>query len=134
MSIINVLKMTDLDLANRRVLIREDLNVPIQNGQIMETTRIEKCLPTLRAALAAKARVLVLSHLGRPKEGQYDPQASLAPVAKALSTALGQPVPLVSRWLDGVDIQPGQIALAENVRFLSGEDKNDSELAQRMAR
>ncbi len=134
MSIINVLKMADLDLANKRVFIREDLNVPMQNGLISESTRIEKSIPTLKAALQARARVLVLSHLGRPKEGQYDPQASLAPVAKALSEALGQPVPLVKDWIDGVDIQPGQIALAENVRFLVGEEDNDPELAQRIAK
>lgn len=133
MSIINVLKMTELSLANQRVIIREDLNVPMQNGQITETTRIEKSIPTLKAALQAKARVLVLSHLGRPKEGQFDSQASLAPVAKALSAALGQSVPLISNWLGGVTIEPGQIALAENVRFLKGEDRNDSELAQQMA-
>ncbi len=133
MSIINVLKMVDLELANKRVLIREDLNVPMKNGQITDHTRIEKALPTLKAALKANARVLVLSHLGRPKEGQYDPEASLAPVAAALSAALGQPVSLISQWLDGVDIKPGQIALAENVRFLVGEEKNDSALARRMA-
>lgn len=129
----NVLKMTDLNLANQRVIIREDLNVPMQNGQITEATRITKCLPTLKAALKAKARVLVLSHLGRPKEGQFDPQSSLAPVAQALEKALGQPVPLISDWLNGVNIEPGQIALAENVRFLAGEEDNNSELAQRMA-
>jgi phosphoglycerate kinase len=133
MSIINVLKMQDMDLAGKRVLIREDLNVPIQNGLIMESTRIEKAVPTLKAALQARARVLVLSHLGRPKEGEFDPKSSLAPVAKALSEALGQPVPLISQWLDGVEIQPGQIALAENVRFLRGEDINDPVLAKRMA-
>jgi phosphoglycerate kinase len=133
MSIINVLKMVDLELANKRVLIREDLNVPMQNGQITDHTRIEKALPTLKAAVKAGARVLVLSHLGRPKEGQYDPEASLAPVAAALSAALGQPVPLITDWLDGVDIKSGQIALAENVRFLVGEEKNDSALARRMA-
>lgn len=125
--------MNDLDLANKRVLIREDLNVPIQNGQIMESTRIEKALPTLKAALKAQARVLVLSHLGRPREGEFDHQASLAPVAKALSAALGQPVPLLDRWLEGFDIEPGQIALAENVRFLAGEETNDPALAKRMA-
>ena len=133
MSIINVLKMVDLELANKRVLIREDLNVPMKNGQITDHTRIEKALPTLKAALKANARVLVLSHLGRPKEGQYDPDASLAPVAAALSAALAQPVPLIPHWLDGVDINAGQIALAENVRFLVGEEENDSALARRMA-
>lgn len=134
MDTINVLKMTDLELTNRRVLIRVDLNVPMQDGQITETTRIEKCIPTLKAALKGKARVLVLSHWGRPKEGEYDPAASLAPVAKALSVALGQPVPLITHWLDGVDIEPGQIALAENVRFLVGEESNDQKLAQQMAK
>ncbi len=133
MSIVNVLKMNDLDLANKRVLIREDLNVPIQNGQIMERTRIEKALPTIKAAISAKARVLILSHLGRPTEGQFDPKASLAPVALALSEALGQPVPLLDHWLDKFDIEPGQIALAENVRFLKGEEANDPSLAKRMA-
>ena len=130
---INVLKMTDLDLANKRVIIREDLNVPMQNGQITEMTRIAKAVPTLQAALKAKAAVLVLSHLGRPKEGQFDSQASLAPIAKALSEQLGQPVPLLDNWLNGVNLQPGQIALAENVRFLVGEEQNDPELARRMA-
>ncbi len=134
MSIINVLKMNDLDLAGKRVLIREDLNVPIQDGQIMEGTRIEKVLPTLKAAIKAQARVLVLSHLGRPKEGEHDPKFSLAPVAKALSEALGQPVPLLNhQWLNGFEVQPGEIALAENVRFLPGEDINDPTLAKRMA-
>jgi phosphoglycerate kinase len=134
MSILNVHKMTDLNLADQRVLIRVDFNVPLQNGRITDMTRIEKELPTLKAASEAKARVLVLSHLGRPQEGQADPQLSLAPVAKALSAALGQPVPLITHWLDGVDIQPGQIALAENVRFLVGEEANDKTLAQRMAK
>lgn len=133
MSIVNVLKMNDLDLANKRVLIREDLNVPIQNGQIMERTRIEKALPTIKAAINAQARVLILSHLGRPTEGQFDPKASLAPVATALSEALGQPVPLLDHWLDNFNIEPGQIALAENVRFLKGEEANDPGLAKRMA-
>lgn len=133
MSIISVLKMTDINLSNQRVLIREDLNVPMQNGKITEMTRIEKAIPTLQAALKANARVLVLSHLGRPKEGQLDPQASLAPVAKVLSEALGRPVPLITDWLGGVDIKPGEIALAENVRFLVGEDSNDIELSKKMA-
>lgn len=133
MSIINVIKMNDLDLANKRVIIREDLNVPMQNGQIMDSTRIEKALPTLKAALKAGARVLVLSHLGRPKAGQYDPETTLEPVAAALSEALGQPVELLSRWLDGVNIQPGQMALAENVRFLVGEEDNEDDLAQLIA-
>ncbi len=129
----NVLKMTDLDLRNKRVIIREDLNVPIQNGQISDATRIEKSLPTLKAALEAQARVLVLSHLGRPKEGEFDAQASLAPIAKALTQALDQPVTLIKDWLGEINIQPGEIALAENVRFLVGEEKNDADLAQRMA-
>ncbi|MBS0349639.1 MAG: phosphoglycerate kinase [Proteobacteria bacterium] len=129
----NVLKMAELDLANKKVIVREDLNVPFQNGQISDFTRIEKCIPTLKKALQAQARVLVLSHLGRPKEGQFDPQASLAPVAKALSDQLGQPVPLLTDWLNGAEIGPGQIALAENVRFLVGEESNQPELAEKMA-
>ncbi len=134
MSIINVLKMSDLELSERRVLIREDFNVPIHNGQITEMTRIEKTIPTIRAALNANARVLLISHLGRPKEGQFDPQFSLAPVAQVLTNLLGQEVALIKDWLSAeIKIQPGQVALAENVRFLSGEETNDVQLAKRMA-
>lgn len=126
-------RMTDLALANQRVLIREDLNVPVKDGRITSEQRLTASLPTIRAALAAGARVMVMSHLGRPKEGVFDAAASLAPVAAWLSAALGQPVPLVRDWLDGVDVQPGQIVLCENVRFNVGEEKNDEALSRRMA-
>lgn len=128
-----MLNMSDLDLANRRVLIREDLNVPVADGEVRSGGRIRACLPTLRAALAAGARVMVMSHLGRPEEGVPDERHSLAPVAKALATALGCDVPLVSDWLDGVDVGAGEIVLCENVRFNAGEKANDEKLARRMA-
>jgi phosphoglycerate kinase len=127
------LRMTDLDLHHKRVLIREDLNVPIKDGQISSEQRLAAALPTIRAALAARARVMVMSHLGRPKEGVYDPESSLAPVAEWLSTHLGQPVPLVRDWLDGVEVAPGAIVLCENVRFNAGEGKDDEALSRRMA-
>ncbi len=126
-------RMTDLELAGKRVLIREDLNVPIKNGKISSEQRLQASLPTIRAALAAGARVLVMSHLGRPKEGVFDAAASLAPVADWLSAHLGQPVPLIRDWLDGVEVAPGALALCENVRFNVGEESDDESLAQRMA-
>ncbi|MGE4073802.1 MAG: phosphoglycerate kinase [Lysobacterales bacterium] len=129
----NFLRMTDLDLHHKRVLIREDLNVPIKDGQITSEQRLAAALPTIRAALAAGARVMVMSHLGRPKEGVYDPEASLAPVAEWLSAHLRQPVPLVRDWLDGVEVAPGELALCENVRFNAGEGKDDEALSRRMA-
>lgn len=128
-----MLTMHDVDLAGRRVLIREDLNVPIADGEIQSAARIRACLPTLRAAQKAGARVMVMSHLGRPKEGQPDQSHSLAPVARALSEALGCDVPLVQDWLDGVDVGPGEIVLCENVRFFRGEKANAPDLAKRMA-
>lgn len=128
-----MLSMTDLDLAGKRVIIREDLNVPLKDGVITNAERIQRALPTLRTALDAGAAVLVMSHLGRPEEGSYDEAYSLAPVASALSQALGCDVPLIKDWLSGVDIAPGQIALLENVRFNAGEKKNDAHLAQKMA-
>lgn len=128
-----MLAMQDLDLAGKRVLIREDLNVPVANGEVQSAGRIRASLPTLRAALAAGARVMVMAHLGRPEEGQPDTQHSLAPVARELAAALGCDVPLAKDWLDGVDIKPGHIALCENVRFLAGEKANDQQLAKRMA-
>ncbi|MCP5476797.1 MAG: phosphoglycerate kinase [Rhodanobacteraceae bacterium] len=127
------LRMTDLDLHDKRVLIREDLNVPIKDGQISSEQRLTAALPTLREALAAGARVMVMSHLGRPKEGVYDAESSLAPVAEWLSAHLGQAVPLVRDWLEGVELAPGTIALCENVRFNAGEGKDDETLSRRMA-
>ena len=124
--------MSDLDLANQRVLIREDLNVPMQAGRITDTTRIERALPTIQQAQQANARVIVMSHLGRPTEGSFEAQYSLKPVAKALSEALGQPVRLVNDWFD-LDLNPGEVVMLENVRFNQGENENDAALAQDMA-
>ena len=129
----NVLRMADLPLTGKRVMIRADLNVPIRDGAILDDTRIRAFLPTARAALEAGAAVLVLSHLGRPKEGAFDAEASLAPIAARLGDLLGRTVPCLPNWLDGVAIAPGDIALGENVRFNVGEKKNDDALAQRMA-
>ena len=128
-----MLAMGDLDLAGKRVLIREDFNVPLKNGKITDDTRLRAGLPTLQQAVAAGARVIVMSHLGRPKEGVFDEASSMAPVATALSTMLGQPVRLVRDWIDGVDCAPGAVVLCENVRFLVGEEKDDEALARRMA-
>lgn len=129
----NVLRMADLPLAGKRVMIRADLNVPIRDGVILDDTRIRAFLPTAKAALDAGAAVLVLSHLGRPKEGAFDAEASLAPVAARLGDLLGRPVPCLPNWLDGAAVAPGDIALGENVRFNVGEKKNDDALARRMA-
>ncbi|HEY8520929.1 MAG TPA: phosphoglycerate kinase [Gammaproteobacteria bacterium] len=128
-----VLKMADVELRDRRVLIREDLNVPLKDGKVAASQRIEAALPTLRLAAERGARVLVMSHLGRPKEGEADPALSLAPVAERLGELLGREVPLAKDWLDGVDVPPGGIVLCENVRFNKGEKKNDEALARRMA-
>jgi len=125
--------MTDLDLKGKRVLIREDLNVPVHDGAVTSDARIRAALPTLRAALAQDARVIILSHLGRPKEGKFEPELSLAPVAARLSELLGRPVPLVKNWLDGVECAPGQTVLCENVRYNLGEKADDEKLARRMA-
>ncbi|MGE0029563.1 MAG: phosphoglycerate kinase [Steroidobacteraceae bacterium] len=125
--------MADLDLAGKRVLIREDLNVPVAEGKVSSDARIRAALPTLRLALERGARVLVMSHLGRPKEGVADPSLSLAPVAKALSALLDRPVRFVEHWLDGVTAAPGEIVLLENVRFNEGEKKDDEALARKMA-
>jgi phosphoglycerate kinase len=128
-----VIKMTDLDLAGKRVLIREDLNVPVKDGKVGNDTRIRASLPTIEHAMKAGAKVMLMSHLGRPKEGEYDPNASLAPVAEHLSGLLGKPVRLIKDWLQGVDLQNGEVVLCENVRFNKGEGKNDDELAKKMA-
>jgi phosphoglycerate kinase len=129
-----VKRMTDLDLRGKRVLIREDLNVPVKDGKVTSTARIDAALPTLRAALDAGARVLVMSHLGRPKAGKPDPASSLAPVAAKLAEMLGRKVPLATKWLDGVDVKPGELVLCENVRYEKGEEEDDDELARRMAK
>ncbi|MCY4220927.1 MAG: phosphoglycerate kinase [Thiotrichales bacterium] len=129
----NILAMTDLDLADRRVLIREDLNVPLKDGEVASDARLRAALPTLRQAADAGARVMVISHLGRPKEGVPDPVFSLAPVARRLGELLRREVRLAGDWLDGLDVAPGKIVLCENVRFLEGEKADDEQLARRMA-
>ena len=125
--------MTDLDLTGKRVLIREDLNVPVKNGEITSDARLRAALPTIQAALEKGAAVIVCSHLGRPVEGEPKPEQSLAPVAAYLSQALDQEVQLVTEYLDGVEVQAGQVVLLENVRFNAGEKKNNPELAQKYA-
>jgi phosphoglycerate kinase len=127
-------RMTDLDLSGKRVLIREDLNVPVDDaGHITSELRIEAALPTLRAALDAGAAVMVMSHLGRPKEGQWSQADSLAPVAARLSQLLGRDVPLVRDYLDGVEVAPGDIVLLENCRMNVGEKSDDEGLARKYA-
>ena len=128
-----VIKMTELDLASKRVLIREDLNVPIKDGKVASDARIRAALPTLKMALEAGARVMVMSHLGRPSEGEYEAQYSMAPVARYLSDHMGREVRLIENWIDGVEVAPGELALCENVRFLKGEKKDDETLARKMA-
>jgi phosphoglycerate kinase len=126
-------RMTDLDLQGKRVLIREDLNVPVKNGQITSDARLRAALPTIQQALKQGAAVIVCSHLGRPVEGEPKPEQSLAPIAAYLSDALGQTVALKTDYLNGVDVQAGQVVLLENVRFNKGEKKNNPELSQQYA-
>lgn len=128
-----IIRMTDLDLAGKRVLIREDLNVPVADGRVTSDARIKAALPTLRRALDAGAAVMVMSHLGRPKEGEPAEEYSLAPVAAALARALDREVPIVRDWISGVEVAPGEIVLLENVRFLKGEKADDDDLSRRMA-
>jgi phosphoglycerate kinase len=128
-----ILRMTDLDLSGKRVLIRQDLNVPVADGRVTSDQRITASIPTLRAALDAGAAVMVLSHLGRPKEGQWSEADSLKPVAARLSELLGRDVPLVKDYLDGVAVAPGQIVLLENCRMNPGEKSDDDALARRYA-
>jgi phosphoglycerate kinase len=128
-----LLRMADLDLKGKRVLIREDLNVPVQKGEVSSDARIRAALPTVRLALKKGARVMLLSHLGRPEEGKFDAEFSLAPVAAKLSELLGKPVPLVQNWLSGVEVQPGSVVLCENVRFNKGEKKDNEALSRQMA-
>jgi len=129
----SVIKMRDLDLAGKRLLIREDLNVPISDGKVSSDKRIRASLPTIEHAVNAGAKVMLMSHLGRPTEGEYDPQFSLKPVAEHLSGLLDKEVRLEKDWLDGVELGEGEIALCENVRFNKGEKGNDDALARRMA-
>lgn len=129
----SIVRMTDLDLSGKRVLIRQDLNVPIENGRITSEQRITASLPTLKRALEQGAAVMVTSHLGRPKEGVWSEADSLAPVAERLSALLGRDVPLVLDWVDGVDVQPGQLVLLENCRMNVGEGKDDEALSKKYA-
>ncbi|MFG6067896.1 phosphoglycerate kinase [Stenotrophomonas indicatrix] len=129
----SIVRMTDLDLSGKRVLIRQDLNVPIENGRITSEQRITASLPTLKRALEQGAAVMVTSHLGRPKEGVWSEADSLAPVAERLSVLLGREVPLVRDWVDGVDVQPGQLVLLENCRMNVGEGKDDEALSKKYA-
>ncbi|HKQ16666.1 MAG TPA: phosphoglycerate kinase [Steroidobacteraceae bacterium] len=128
-----ILRMTDLDLRGKRVLIREDLNVPVQDGVVTSDARIRASLPTIQHARNAGARVMVMSHLGRPEEGVYDEEFSLAPVAKRLAELLGVKVRLEKDWLGGVEAAVGEVVLLENVRFNKGEKKDKEDLAKRMA-
>lgn len=128
-----VKQMKDQDLAGKRVLIRQDLNVPLEDGKITSFVRIDASIPTIKAALAKGAKVMVMSHLGRPDEGVYEEASSLAPVAKYLSEKLGRDVPLVKNWVDGFDMK-GDLVLLENVRFNVGEGKNSDELSKKMAK
>ncbi|MDR6696200.1 phosphoglycerate kinase [Stenotrophomonas sp. 1337] len=129
----SIVRMTDLDLSGKRVLIRQDLNVPIENGRITSEQRITASLPTLKRALEQGAAVMVTSHLGRPKEGVWSEADSLTPVAERLSVLLGREVPLVRDWVDGVDVQPGQLVLLENCRMNVGEGKDDEALSKKYA-
>ena len=128
-----ILRMTDLDLAGKRVLVRQDLNVPVADGRVTSDQRITASLPTLRALLDAGAAVMVMSHLGRPTEGSWSEADSLAPVAARLSELLGREVPLLREYLNGVDVAPGQLVLLENCRMNVGEKADDEALARRYA-
>jgi phosphoglycerate kinase len=133
----NVLRLADLAqqgrLAGQRVFIRADLNVPLKDGRISEDTRVRASVPAVRMALDAGAAVMITSHLGRPTEGQFRPEDSLAPVAARLGELLGREVPLVADWVDGVAVAPGQVVMLENCRLNKGEKKNDEALAKKMA-
>ncbi|MEM5528179.1 phosphoglycerate kinase [Gammaproteobacteria bacterium AS21] len=130
----NILKMSDMALASKRVLIREDLNVPVKDGKVTSDARIRACLPTIELAVKAGAKVMLMSHLGRPNEGEYDEKYSLAPVAEHLSTLLGQRVKLVKNWLTSdLSVADGEVVLLENVRFNVGEKSDDEQLAKKMA-
>lgn len=129
----SIIRMSNLDLANQRVLIREDFNVPIEDGKITSDARIRAALPGIQMALKQNAAIILLSHLGRPEEGKFTKADSLAPVAKHLGHLLGIEVPLIEDWIHGVDVKPGQVVLCENVRFEIGEGKNDPVLAKKIA-
>ncbi|WP_206484870.1 phosphoglycerate kinase [Thalassotalea sp. G2M2-11] len=129
----SVIKMTDLDLNGQRVLIREDLNVPVSEGKVTSDARLKAALPTIKHALDAGAKVMVMSHLGRPTEGEFNPEFSLQPVVDYLSDALSAPVTLASDYLEGIEVNAGELVIFENVRFNVGEKKNDDTLAKKLA-
>jgi phosphoglycerate kinase len=126
-------KMADLDLKGKRILIRQDLNVPVKDGKVTSDIRIRASIPAIELALKANAAVMLMSHLGRPTEGEFDSNASLQPVAQRLSELLNKPVRLQKDWIDGIDIQPGEVVLCENVRFNIGEGKDSAELGKKIA-
>lgn len=130
----SITKMSDFDLKGKRVLIREDLNVPLKNGEITCDMRVRAALPTIQTALKAGAQVMIMSHLGRPAEGVFDESFSLNPVATALTQLLGEPVPLISNWINGFELGKQRVVLLENVRFNVGEKENNPELAIKMAK
>ncbi|MGM0430649.1 MAG: phosphoglycerate kinase [Pseudomonadota bacterium] len=129
----SVIAMTDLDLNNKRVLIREDLNVPVKNGKVTSDARLKAAMPSIQQALEAGAKVMVMSHLGRPTEGEYDEQFSMQPVVDYLNDVLDCPVRLCKDYLDGIEVSAGELVVFENVRFNAGEKKNDDELAKKLA-
>lgn len=128
-----ILKMTDLDLKNKRVLIRVDFNVPLKNGVITSDKRLQASAPTLKLAADAGAKVIVLSHLGQPEEGSFNEEFSLKPVADWLSKYFDKTIRLERNWLDGINVEPGEVVLCENVRFNKGEKKDNEDLAKKMA-
>ncbi|ARN73705.1 phosphoglycerate kinase [Oceanicoccus sagamiensis] len=129
----SVIKMVDLDLAGKRVLIREDLNVPLKDGAVSSDARIRAALPSIEHALNAGAKVIVMSHLGRPTEGEFEQQYSMQPVADHLGQLLGRKVPVISEWQNGVELADGELALLENVRFNPGEKKDSEDLSKAYA-
>jgi phosphoglycerate kinase len=128
-----IIKMADLDLSGKRVLIREDLNVPVKNGKVASDARILASIPTIKLALEKGAKLMITSHLGRPTEGEYNPEFSLQPVVDYLNEALDAPVRLAKDYLDGIEVNAGEVVVLENVRFNKGEKKNDEALAKKMA-
>jgi phosphoglycerate kinase len=128
-----IIKMADLDLSGKRVLIREDLNVPVKNGKVASDARILASIPTIKLALEKGAKLMITSHLGRPTEGEYNPEFSLQPVVDYLNDALDAPVRLAKDYLDGIEVNAGEVVVLENVRFNKGEKKNDEALAKKMA-
>ncbi|MFQ5547569.1 MAG: phosphoglycerate kinase [Woeseia sp.] len=130
----SITKMSEIQLSGKRVLIREDLNVPVEEGRVRSDARIRAALPTIKAALDAHAALILMSHLGRPVEGEPDARFSLRPIAAHLAQLLGMDVQFITDWIAGVDVEPGEVALLENVRFLEGEKICDERLSQKMAK